>query len=85
MSDRNKAYYRDMREKHISHKKYIVKNYWNEDYLLSNKVFCGKLSKGKIHCSCFLCSSKTKVIGYSASDKRKQEFMDYSENNLEDD
>ena len=31
------------------------------------------LSKNKIHCSCPLCSMKTKNDGYKAADKRKVE------------
>ena len=41
---------------HISQKDFITKN---------------KLSKNKVHCSCYLCSQKTRKHGYKASDIRK--------------
>lgn len=39
----------------------------------------GYLRKGKIHCSCWLCSQKTKIRGYSASDLRKFDKLNYGE------
>lgn len=36
-------------------------------------------SKNKIHCSCPLCSSKTRNISYKISDLRKVQAMDYQE------
>lgn len=45
-----------------------------------------RLSKEKIHCSCPICSEKTKDRGYKASDFRKlealQSSVDESEMNL---
>ena len=37
-----------------------------------------RLNKGKIHCSCPLCSTKTKVYGPSLSDFKKLERMQSS-------
>lgn len=55
--NREKSYYREMREKHIDRKKRIVKkayslidNYYEHD---------GMYSKGKIHCSCWMCRTKS--------------------------
>lgn len=53
MRDRN--YYREMRKKHIERKKRISNSY---HYPLELK-FDGMYSKGKIHCSCSMCASKT--------------------------
>ena len=39
-------------------------DYWNYKSL-------NQLVKGKIHCSCPMCSSKTKKDGYSHSDLKK--------------
>lgn len=36
-------------------------------------------SKNKIHCSCPLCRAKTRFNGLDIADLRKQEKMDYSE------
>jgi hypothetical protein len=83
MKNHNRGYYRLERIKHIKRKKRIIHNindYWHYKYE-------GELSKGKIHCSCKLCSSKTKDIGYKASDKckllnMKQELEDYAETSV---
>ena len=55
--NREKSYYREMRKKHINRKKRIVKkayslidNYYEHD---------GMYSKGKIHCSCWMCRRKS--------------------------
>ena len=49
----------------------------------TTKEKIGKYSKGKIHCSCPMCSAKTnrhdKKYGYKASDRRKLGSLDYSE------
>ena len=50
--NRTRAYYREMREKHIKRKKRISNHYWYYK-------FDGQYSKGKIHCSCPICASKT--------------------------
>lgn len=36
-------------------------------------------SKNKIHCSCPMCSAKTRNINYKISDLRKVQAMDYQE------
>jgi len=58
--NRNRAYYRDVRKRHIDRKKRIIKNldnYWHYEY-------DGVLSKGKIHCSCGMCMAKTRNKKY---------------------
>lgn len=52
---RDNNYYREMRKKHIERKKRISNSY---HYPLELK-FDGMYSKGKIHCSCSMCASKT--------------------------
>ena len=37
-----------------------------------------RLNKGKVHCSCPLCSTKTKIYGPSLSDFKKLERMQSS-------
>ena len=56
MANRSRAYYRKMRAKHIHRKKKIAKLYYGWGYYRID----GKYSKGKIHCSCPMCSEKTK-------------------------
>lgn len=71
--NRSKEYVRFQRYTHIERKKKIIKeqhNYWNYK-------FDGVLSKGKIHCSCWMCSAKTNVHGPKMSDLRKIEDMNY--------
>lgn len=67
--NRERNYYRTMRRKHIARKYRIVHDCWREDYWNTPRLK-GMLSKGKVHCSCWLCSGKTKVRGYSAHDLR---------------
>ena len=53
--NRDSEFYRDERAKHIARKKKIIKeqnNYWYYEHE-------GELSKGKIHCSCWLCRHKS--------------------------
>ena len=42
-----------------------------------------RLSKEKVHCSCPICSAKTKDRGYKASDLRKLEALQSSVNESE--
>ncbi len=62
---RSRAYTRYQRRAHISRKKRIIKNVgcWVTK-------FDGQLSKGKIHCSCWLCRMKSYEY-IKASDIRK--------------
>ena len=61
---RSKGYYRHHRERSIQRKKDIANRYWHYKH-------DGQYSKGKIHCSCWMCSGKTNVRGKSASDIRR--------------
>ena len=87
----SRAYTREMREKHIARKKRIVHQY---PYMGEYYDCDGKYSKGKIHCSCGMCRSKTnnkswrkrKIHGnyapnhnWKPSDVRKLDRMDYEE------
>ena len=71
MKSRDKTRYERFR--HINRKKRIIKdqhNYWSYKHE-------GMLSKGKIHCSCWMCRSKS-YDEPSMSDKRKMEKMNSS-------
>lgn len=61
--NRSRDYYRKMRAKHIRRKKAIVHNWkwWGENP--SYYEHDGQYSKGKIHCSCPLCSAKARNNG----------------------
>lgn len=90
--NRDKAYYREMRKKHIARKKRIVHDCY---YNIDNWYNCdGKYSKGKIHCSCGMCRAKTNnkswkkrtIHGnyepnhnWKPSDLRKIEKMNYED------
>lgn len=72
MKNRSSAYVRHQRFRVINRKKRIIKeqnNYWHYRHE-------GELSKGKIHCSCWMCSGKTADHGYKISDLRKFTMMD---------
>ena len=70
---RTRDFRRAERRRHINRKKRIIKdqnNYWHYEH-------DGVLSKGKIHCSCWLCSNKTWARGRSRSDNRKLDRLNY--------
>ena len=62
----------------IHHKKKLAKEIYGSDYY----EYDGQYSKGKIHCSCPLCSAKTnnkgrygQSINYKHSENQKYESM----------
>lgn len=68
---RGLAYRRDIRDRKIRRKRAISKNYWHVDHL-------GMLDKGKIHCSCWMCATKSKTLGRPHSElKRAPRIEDY--------
>lgn len=77
MSTRGMGYKRTMRNKHIKRKSEIVKSTWIDGAkCLEDETFMGSLDKGKVHCSCKLCSSKTKINGFKPRDKRELQRFD---------
>ena len=73
MKNRERNYYRKQRIRHIKRKKRIIKelnNYWLYEHE-------GVLSKGKIHCSCKLCSAKSNRNGWKPSDILKIEKFNH--------
>lgn len=61
---------------HIRRKMRVIKDIWNDtDWILYRETH--RLSKGKIHCSCPMCSPKTNRkrgalnCGWKPSDRRK--------------
>lgn len=72
--ERGRAYTRYQRNMHINRKKRIIHakdDYWYYKYE-------GKLSKGKIHCSCWMCRLKSYEYPCAQDIRRKAE-MDYIE------
>ena len=57
LPNRDRAYYRKQRAKHIRRKKRICQKEYGWDYYNHD----GCYSKGKIHCSCPICSKKVKT------------------------
>ena len=64
-------YNRHHRERVIKRKKDLSNQLYGHDYYRHD----GKYSKGKIHCSCDMCSNKTKIHGFSRSDMRKRDSI----------
>lgn len=65
----------------IQHKADIIKNVYYDGGQWFDDVYKGKehiLSKDKIHCSCPMCSAKTRRNGYKISDLRKIESLQSS-------
>lgn len=73
----DKAYRKQQEARICRHKEYVVKYVYRDD--IDNNPYYNKhrLSKGKIHCSCPLCSEKTKTRGWKTSDRRKIEKGDF--------
>lgn len=75
---RTSEYRRHQRKRVINRKKHIIheqNDYWNYKHE-------GCLDKGKIHCSCWMCSAKTGVHGWKMGDLKnlmgmKKEADDY--------
>jgi hypothetical protein len=66
-SNRSRAYYRHHRKRVINRKKAIVKHgFWH----VKDEQF-GRLAKGKIHCSCWMCRQKTWMHGFPKSEKAR--------------
>lgn len=77
---RGLGYKRNMRSKHIRRKSRIVKEMRVDgSECLLDERFRDSLSKGKVHCSCWMCSTKTKRDGYKPRDKRQMDSLDDSE------
>lgn len=64
----------------IHKKAHIIKDVWEDEDWYENfwEKQMHRLSKNKIHCSCPMCSAKTKTNGYSISDLKKIESLEYS-------
>ena len=57
---RNRAYYRWQRQRAVQRKLGILRRVGGEDYVQAwTHGFPGRLAKGKIHCSCPMCRTKT--------------------------
>lgn len=67
----NKTYKRFKTQVHISRKKRIVKDCWglSPDFVPNVLTQPHRLSKGKVHCSCLMCTQKTRKNGWKYRDK----------------
>lgn len=85
---RNDNYRRKQRHKHICRRLEIIKNVYQDNpiYWCGNDP--GRLDKAKIHCSCPMCSAKTRNkrkrrgsggVNYKISDQRKVDAMNFDE------
>ena len=76
--NRTRDYYRKQRAKHIARKQRMVKEWSMNGNCLYWVAPAGALSKGKIHCSCWMCRRKS--YDYKkAKDLARIEAMDQSE------
>ena len=92
---RSKPFKRAMRRKHINRRKKIAQKLYGNGFEITD----GKYDKGKVHCSCPMCSRKTNNKGknrlkygnyyplkdWKHSDQQKLDDMDYQEreNNID--
>lgn len=73
-----KAYRRHMNKQKLNHKLSIIKDSFDKDYyefLTQHPRRLGQLVKGKVHCSCPMCSEKSKNRGLPIRDQRKKGFV----------
>ena len=54
--NRTRSYRRDVRNRKIAHRKHICKKAYGFDWY----EYDGQYSKGKIHCSCIMCTYNKK-------------------------
>ena len=66
-------YYRHHRKRVIRRKQKIMKHYF---WQVKNNEF-GRLSKDKIHCSCWMCSRKTQRLGFPKTEKARIQSSHY--------
>jgi hypothetical protein len=73
--NRDRAYYRTQRSRHINRKLFILKRHGGGEAIQAwTDGEFGRLSKGKIHCSCWMCRRKS-YDEYSHRDaKQMQRF-----------
>jgi hypothetical protein len=72
--NRDRAYYRMQRTRIIRKKSCFLRQYGGDEMLHGwSRGISGRLSKGKIHCSCWLCRKKTKDEP-THSDRKKYAF-----------
>lgn len=83
------SYRHKVSKKHMNKRIFIGTHCMHWEYLGTDIKAQGKLRKGKIHCSCPICSCKSttylnkttnSLAGYSAADKRKFASLDQSYN-----
>ena len=68
-TNRSRAYYRHHRRRAIQRKAKIAE--YNGCYVPSNGYF----AKGKVHCSCWMCSQKTNKDGFPHSQVNQLERL----------
>lgn len=69
-TEHNKAYKRHKAQVHMRQKENIVKNCWgiSSDFTPTILLQPHRLDKNKVHCSCPMCSAKTRRNGWKHSD-----------------
>lgn len=71
--------------KHIARKRNILEHVYSDGALDGfTKGQTHRLSKGKVHCSCPMCSAKTKTHGRKHSEELRVLSMDEKEKNFND-
>ena len=74
--NRDRAYYRLQRNRHINRKLRILKQYGGDEAIEAWTGWeVGRLSKSKIHCSCWMCRYKTYDKISPRDAKHKQHFQ----------
>lgn len=82
---RTKAERRKNDYKHITKKEYILKHVYSKGAFdgVTHGGQTHRLNKGKVHCSCPLCSYKTKIHGKKHSEELRINSMNDKEKDFE--
>ena len=85
---RTRSWRRFQRNRAIHHKSMILRDYWKlnyPDYWTPERY--GVLSKGKVHCSCWMCRTKSyddpRIMDKRRTISQRQDWEDYASRQME--
>lgn len=85
---RGKAYRRAQTKRVIKRRENILRKVYGiepEEWFSHKNGASHRLDKAKVHCSCPMCSAKTKTQGWKHSDLQKMQTGDYGDDEILED
>ncbi|MBQ7624935.1 MAG: hypothetical protein IJS65_06655 [Clostridia bacterium] len=75
--NRDRSYYRKQRMRAVHRREGILRRIGGEEYVRAwERGAPGRLSKGKIHCSCPMCSVKSRDVPLARDVRKAEEAKD---------